>query len=341
MSHTTSAIKNPPATRLVQQRSYLATIVQLMRAEFHILRKRTLTKVLFAVALLIIVLSTLGTLVFTSYTRASSAESYRIPYCVNNGILNSCHPTSAQLEAYKQQQVVSVSNPLRLPGSLSGIVKTNLSTFLPVLIIILVGILVGGEYSLGTVRLMFTRGPTRIQYLLAKIMVASLCILIAYAVLIPFALLLGLITNPLSGVPQSYAFFSGTWFMHTLLFCGIGAFGWFVWSMMALCFAVLGRSTTSGLVAPLAWLSLESVFSLLIVKLAGKLSGPLADFLQAVPNYLIDTNIFSLLKNQSHSIVGDDPSPLSDTHCWIVLLVYTVVFMVIACLLTQRRDVTH
>ncbi|WP_151758454.1 hypothetical protein [Dictyobacter vulcani] len=101
------------------------------------------------------------------------------------------------------------------------------------------------------------------------------------------------------------------------------------------------RPSASGLVAPLAWLSLESVFSLLIIRLAGKLSGPLANFVQAIPDYLIVTNILSLLKNQSHVIIGDDQSTLSDGHCWIVLLIYTTVFVVLACLFTQRRDVTH
>lgn len=341
MSRTASASKTPPTMPLIQQRSYLGTVVQLTRAELLALRKRTLTRVLFAIALLLILLSALGSIVFTYYSRASSAESYKISYCVNNGILNGCHPTAAQLEVYKQQQIVSVSNPLRLPNSLNAIVKTNLSTFLPVLIIILVGIAVGGEYSLGTVRLMFTRGPTRIQYLLAKIVAAITCILVAYVVLILFAILLGLIVNPLSGVPQSYAFFNSTWLLHALLFCCIGVFGWFVWSMMALCFAVLGRSPAAGLVAPLAWLSLESIFSVLINRLAGKLSGPLATFFQAVPNYLINVNVLSLLKNQSHIIVGDTPSTLSDSHCWSVLLVYTIVFIGSACIFTRRRDVTQ
>ncbi|GER90756.1 hypothetical protein KDW_49180 [Dictyobacter vulcani] len=242
MSSTPSTHNVSPATSLIQQRGYVLTIIHLIKAELYIVRKRTLTRILLAVALLIILLSTLESIVFTYYTRASSAESYKVSYCINAGMLNNCHPTATQLEVYKQQQVVSVSNPLRLPGSLSGIVKTTLSTFLPVLIIILIGILVGSEYSLGTVRLMYTRGPTRIQYLCAKMSAAAICILIAYVVLIPFNILLGLMANLLSGIPQSLTFFSATWLLHALLFSAIGAFGWFVWSMMALCFAIIGRS---------------------------------------------------------------------------------------------------
>jgi ABC-type transport system involved in multi-copper enzyme maturation permease subunit len=77
------------------------------------------------------------------------------------------------------------------------------------LIIILAGTIVGGEYSHGCIRLLLSRGPSRLQFLLAKLGAMLICVFIALISLIAvgiiswtlFCLLTGhtIALNPLTG----------------------------------------------------------------------------------------------------------------------------------------------
>ena len=220
-----------------------------------------------------------------------------------------------------------------------------------VLIVILVGAIVGGEYGVGTVRLMFTRGPTRTQFLTSKIGAAIICIAIGVLGMVSLGLLLGQLLSPFIGITSSFDFFSAAWLGHALLYVLITMLGLFVYAMMALFLATLGRSTVAGIAGVLVWnFVVESVVKVVCNAVAANTRGVTADFFSAVPNYLISTNIAALQQNQALVLLGDgssqsqglnNPAPLSDLHALLVLAAYLILFIGLAWCVNARRDITN
>src|SRR5205814_8210939 len=101
-------------------------------------------------------------------------------------------PSPAQLEQLRHDALESVSTPLRLPISLNVAVQFALTSCI-VLIIILIGTMVRCEYSIGTVRLLFTRGPTRTHFLLAKLGASFISVLIVILLMFILGVLTGLV----------------------------------------------------------------------------------------------------------------------------------------------------
>ena len=145
--------------------SYISVILRLIGAELYKIRRRTMSKVLSIVALVIVIVVFCIISIGSFFVLASPAATF-LPACPTNtspGV--SCtnqSPTQAELNQVKQNALINVSSPLRLPSSLN-IATEVMSTVGLVLILILTGTIVGGEYGVGTIRLMFTRGPTRTQ----------------------------------------------------------------------------------------------------------------------------------------------------------------------------------
>ena len=209
-----------------------------------------------------------------------------------------------------------------------------------ILIIILVGTIVGGEYSIGTIRLMLTRGPTRTQFLLGKIGAALACIVLGLLFLTLFGILVGQILSLFFSASTNWNFLSLAWLGHGLLYLLSAMAGLFVYAMMALFLATLGRSPTAGVAGGIAWSLLEPVLGLLIGTIGERIQGFLGTFFTAVPDYLIGNNIDALLQNQSLFLTHDSPALISDLHALLVLAAYAVVFIGLSWWLITRRDVT-
>ncbi len=217
-----------------------------------------------------------------------------------------------------------------------------------VLIIILLGALVGGEYGVGTIRLMLTRGPTRAQFLLAKVGAALVCCAIGAIVMIVLGILLGLLFNLFTGLPFAFDFFTAAWFGHALLYMLITIVSLFVYSMLALFIATLGRSTAAGIAGALTWLLLgETILRTILDVIGTATGGATGDFLRSIPDYLIGSNTGALQQNQVQYLgfFGDsslsNPSSISDLHAVLVLLAYLVLFVGLSLWLQQKRDITN
>ena len=338
----------PRTPSVVMGRSdYLSVLLRLVAMELYKLRRRALSKVLPIVALSIILLTVLAAVLALNAEMSKPAASFapvlcsqapqlKPPDCINH------QPTQAELAQYKQKAITSSASLLRLPFSLFGFISIAVTySILTPLIIILAGVIVGGEYSLGTVRLIFTRGPTRIQFLLAKLLTALIGTVIGLLVITLIGIALGYMFSFISGTTAGFHFFTGLWLAHALLYLLVAMLGWFTYTMVALFFATLGRSTTAGIVAGLMWLFMESILNNVLSLFSGMVGGAIGNFLKALPDYLISSNVNALLQNQAHFIVGFPASSLSNLHALLVLAVYLVVFIALSCLLTVRRDITH
>lgn len=234
----------------------------------------------------------------------------------------------------------SASVVLRLPDSL------NLATAITqnvgrLLIIILAGSIIGGEYSYGTFRLMLTRGPTRSQFVLMKIGAILVCIMIGFLITVLIGIIVGALLNPFTGIAQIFGFLSGAWIFHAILYILVAMLDLFIYAMLALCLATLGRSTAAGVAGAIAWALLEPVVSNLLQVIGYLNKGPLSGFISAIPDYLIGNNTGALLQNQGQYLFNRSAAPLSNLHALLVLVVYLTIFIGVAWYVTVKRDVVN
>ncbi|HLI07846.1 MAG TPA: ABC transporter permease [Ktedonobacteraceae bacterium] len=210
-----------------------------------------------------------------------------------------------------------------------------------VLTIVLVGTIVGGEYGIGTIRLMLTRGPSRIQFLLGKIGAALACIMLGLLFMFLAGILLGQAVSLFINVPTNWHFFSLDWLGRVLLYLLSAMFGLCIYAMMALFLAILGRSSTAGVAGAMTWSLLEPVFGLLVSTVGERIHGPLGAFFVSIPDYLISNNVGVLLQNESIFLTHDQPATLSNLHALLVLALYLLVFFGLSWWLLERRDITN
>jgi ABC-type transport system involved in multi-copper enzyme maturation permease subunit len=337
-AHTTSVI-------LGKQR-FLSVLLRLIRMEIYKIRRRIMSKVLLSIAIVTVILVFLLFSINTFIVLNAPPESFS-PSCLPTNAPSqgqaqpTCpQPSTAQVTQLRETALRNASVPLRLPTSLSLAVQVALSAG-TILIIILIGSSAGGEYSIGTIRLMYTRGPTRLQFLLAKVGVAALCAAIGILTITITGILIGQALNVLSSIPQVLDFLSPGWIAHALLYLLLAMLDWFFYATIAIFFGTLGRSTVAGIVGALTWLFLEPILGS-ILRLAGTFSqGTFGNFLKAIPDYFISNNTGALLQNQGQYIFGGSSSSLSDLHALVVLLVYLIIFIGISWWINDRRDVTN
>jgi ABC-type transport system involved in multi-copper enzyme maturation permease subunit len=313
MSESSTSSSARASSVLMGRQDYVSVMLRLIGMELYKIRRRLMSKILSIIS----IISTIGVFSLTALAAFLMAT---------NGV-----PAG---------EIARFSESLRLPQSLDIVVQLLL-TLGQILIIILVSTIVGGEYSDKTVRLMFTRGPTRTQYLLAKAGAALSCIIIGVIGLTVLGILTGLLLNLTTGIAPDFAFFGSSWLGHMLLMLLITIFGLLIYAMMALFLSTLGRTTAAGMAGVLTWSFLiEPVIS--VIGLFGRnIGGPLGSFFQALPDYLIGPNINILVQNQSQylSSIGAQVSQQTDLHALLVLSVYLVVFLGLSCWVNVRRDV--
>lgn len=304
------------------RQDFMSVVLRLIGVELYKFRRRMMSKVLGIISILAVVLVFLLSALFVAL------------------LLNSNVP---------QDSIRTISESLRLPSSLY--VAVQIAFILgQILIVILVGAIVGGEYSVGTVRLMFTRGPSRTQFLISKIGAAITCIAIGVLGITLLSIVLGQVLYLITGIAPDFSFFSAAWLGHAVLYLLIAMLSLFVYAMMALCLATLGRSTAAGIAGALVWIFLaETVFKAICNAVALATHGATADFFRVVPNYFINANVTALQQNQHQALFGDAfaQSPqnngptLSDLHALLVLLGYLILFIGLSWWVNERRDVTN
>jgi len=342
------------STVIMGRQDFLSVLFRLIGVELYKLRRRAMSKVLAIMGVSLMILVFLIISVGELFVLSQPSSTFLPRQCTQinnpqgpqnpNGTPCLDHPpTQAEIAAAqqnKQSQLESTSSPLRLPLSLYVAVQVTQVIGL-VLLVIIAGTIVGGEYSVGTVRLMSTRGPTRVQYLLAKLGAILSCIVIGFVFIVLIGLVVGALLNLASGVATDTTFLNNNGIGHILLYALIGMFGLFVYSTLALFLGTLGRATAAGVAGALVWWVLESVLSGILTIVAFIIKGPFGDFLKAIPDYFIGNNVGALLQNQAQYFLGFSASQLSNVHAILVLLVYLALFIGLSLLASVRRDITN
>ena len=312
-----------------------------------------MSKVLLVIGILIVLLI-FGVVALPPIVASnSSPEFFLPPSCTSldqfsaGGTSEPCldhEPTQkdlARAAQVKQETVSSSVAPLHLPDAF--ITAGDSINFIGVLLlIILAGTIVGGEYGIGTIRLMLMRGPTRTQFFLAKLGAILICITITVLLLMPIGIVTGtLLTLAIPGITVNFSFFTGTWVLHALLYLLEIIFGLFVYTMIVFCLSTLGKAIAAGVAGAIVWWVLEGTLGSVLSLIAPLNKGTLAHILKAIPDYFIGDNISALLMNQQHYLTGSEPSVISDVHAVLVLAVYLTIFVGVAWAVSTYRDVTN
>jgi ABC-type transport system involved in multi-copper enzyme maturation permease subunit len=308
---------------MMGRQDYLSVLLRLTGMELYKLRNRAMSVVLGTIGVLAIVMAFLLITLLAVIFLGSAAT---------------------------QQEVSSISQLLRLPFSLYVAIQV-LFTLGQVLIVILVGAMVGGEYGVGTIRLLFTRGPARWQFLVAKMLAAISCIAIGVVAITLVGILAGQLLNFVTGITPTFDFFSAAWLGYALLYLLSTMFCLFVYAMMALFIATLGRSTAAGIAGALVWIFVaEPLVKVVCIVSAAVSKGITADIARSIPDYLLSTNMAALLANQNESLFGASTASslassssysLSNLHALLVLVGYLILFTGLAWLINEYRDITN
>lgn len=345
-----STRQKPPApvrtnTVFMGRSDFASTQLRLVGVELYKLRRRTMSKVLASLSLgaILITFSIFG--LYTLSITQSAVAAYLPPRC-QPGQVQSClnhAPTAqdlAQAQQSKQQNVYAASTSLRLPQSF-GLTATVAYNVGLLLIIVLAGTIVGGEYHFGTIRLMLIRGPTRSQFLFMKVGAILISIIVGLLATMLFGIILGIAFNLGTGIAQPLALLTASWILHAILYTLIMMLGLFTYAMLALVLAVLGRATVAGVVGALGYALLEPAIAerlKLVVSLSG---GIVKDILQAIPDCFIGDNVAALLQNQDRYLSGGQPASISNLQALLVLIIYLAIFIGLAWRVIRQRDVTN
>jgi ABC-type transport system involved in multi-copper enzyme maturation permease subunit len=209
------------------------------------------------------------------------------------------------------------------------------------LLIIMAGTIVGEEYSQGSIRLLLSRGPTRVQFLLAKIGAMLVCVFIVLISLVAVSI----ITWAIFGLPKGHTIavepLTGLQFLHILLYILATILSLFTYCVLTISLSSWGKATAAGVTAVLIWWFLEGGISSIFTIVGGKFDNAFGLFLQAIPSYLIGNNLSILRMNQEYYLTSGINRSDSNLQAGLVVLVYLLVSTGITWWTLQTRDITN
>lgn len=321
-------------TVVMGRQGFFSVVFRLIGVELYKLRRRTMSRVMSVIAIISVLL------VFTLIGVSSALVASSPTSAYMHGEVGTV--SEAQAAQARQDTLMNISTLLRLPDSLFATVQI-IDTVGLILIIILAGTIVGGEYGVGTVRLMFTRGPTRTQFMLAKLGAILCCSALGVVVLVPLGIIVGALFNLVTGIGLDMHFFNGGWLLHAFLYMLVTVLNLFMYATIAVCLATLGRTTAAGVAGTIIWWIVESVLSGLLTLVGSFNQGVLGNLLKAIPDYFISNNLSALVQNQHQYLLGESvpAGQISDIHALLVLVVYLLALGGLAWWVNEKRDVTN
>ncbi len=251
-----------------------------------------------------------------------------------------CLPYLITLSVKSQGDLLK-HNPLQFFYDSLGQNLFVLRVFIGFFLLILTACVFGREYQLGTIRILLARGVGRLQLMFAK--------LLAVVIIALFVLLIGLVLNALlqalqmtvlagnfDGLKALNATFwhdAGVYMLTVLISMGVTI-------LLTVALTALGRSFVFGLSASLAFFPADNIGSV-FMRLGYSLTHN--DFWKNATAYFLGPNLNAMpasIVPQQFSNFGAPPLvEVNGTHTLVVALVYGVIFLVAAFVLTWKRDV--
>lgn len=217
-----------------------------------------------------------------------------------------------------------------------------LRVFIGFFLIILTANVIGREYQNGTIRIMLARGVGRVQLLLAKVSAVVLAGLMTYVI---WLLVMGILICciPLAKAGNLNAlqalnsdFWHNVWLYQLTILISMGAT-----MLMTVALCAIGRSLAFGLAAAGLWFPIDNIVGTLAMAIAFEVTKN--DFWKNLTAYFLGPNLNQMAATFIPAYITNRfAGPLvqvDSTHTVLVALVYSVIFAVVAVVLTARRDV--
>jgi ABC-type transport system involved in multi-copper enzyme maturation permease subunit len=346
-----AALVSPPTpARLHALRFWLG----LVWMELYKLRRRRLTKVLFVtqMGLLLLVLGTIALLYSYVHSQPLSYFGPQATPCVQStpggsapGQSAPC-PTATPSDAERQATRAAVLEDFQQyfvpPLGVTLIIEFTRATGL-FLIVILAGAVVGGEYSLGTIRLLLSRGPGPVQLVVVKVVALAITLFVGVGLTVVLGVGIGLALAFLTGAPVQWSFLTLDFGWRVLVLWIVTTLALMVYALVALLAATLTRSSAGGIAGAIIYAVVERAASNLLPFFASRLTSPvISTFFLKVQVYLMDANVAALIQRAETGLLASGTLPAtlpSSSHALATLGLYGLLCFVLSALLVFRRDV--
>jgi ABC-type transport system involved in multi-copper enzyme maturation permease subunit len=231
---------------------------------------------------------------------------------------------------------------LTFPFSMAG-AQSYLEFLGPILLCILAGAILGSEYTYGTQRQQLGRGLSRVQVLTAQIVAMAVIALFTAVLMFILSSLVGLTLGPSTGTPLKAL--TLTQWEGTLLYWLATAVRLFIYMLIAMFMATLGKSVIAGIAFSLGIIVVEgilsTVFSILAISFR---SNQLSEFLANVPKWLPGSGGSTLTTAASQMIDPAGQTPLGPNDVWqgvTAVLIYAIVLIAASYLFYTSRDLAE
>ncbi|HEY7356214.1 MAG TPA: ABC transporter permease [Ktedonobacterales bacterium] len=324
-------------------------------------RRRLMSKILLAILLigfaLVMGLVFLSAVVISNVSTSVISSSCATPDTTSqpgdNGAGNPCDPATIQqdqqsLQDDKNQELQLLTFPtiLGIAGGYTGFMGV-------VLLCILAGAVIGGEYSYGTQRLALSRGVSRAQVLAGQIGALALLALVVSAGMLLLGALLGFVLGPALGASIPAIPTDGL--LQLLEFWLVIALQLFAYALIALLLGTLGRSTAAGIAGSLGYLIVEVIVLSILTTIALEVSFSDPNFSNALSHvqaFFLGPNISALLSgvNQTPLDLGGQNSSVASALAMYVIpplqglavsLLYCILLGGLSYWVLRKRDVTN
>ena len=234
------------------------------------------------------------------------------------------------------QTPIKITNLLGLPVAIPFALSL-LASFGVLLAIILTASSVGNEYNWKTVRTALISSESRFKFLVAKLVSLGILILIGMVIGIATGFIMSLITTALGGYTFDFSFASGSYLWAQFLQFWRTFYIIMPFSLLGFAMAIVGRSAMPGIATGIGVFFLEDIVTALMRAAGGWIAN--------VPDYLLNTNTSAItaLNNlpTKFAMGGGNSSATLPTllHAFIILGLYSVVFLFLGFYLFRKRDV--
>jgi ABC-2 type transport system permease protein len=200
---------------------------------------------------------------------------------------------------------------------------------------------IGNEYNWRTIRTVVVSSESRFKLLTAKLISATIFILIGMVIGLVVGFIMSLITTAIGGYAFDFSFATSSYMWDQFFQFWRTFFVMIPYILLGFMFAVVGRSAMPGIAAGIGIFFIEAIMLDGLFYLAG-------GWLAKVPNYLLYANL------QTITNLADLPQGFREgmgagslgiklptsTHAFITLAIYSIVFLFISFYLFRKRDVT-
>ena len=293
---------------VVKKETFVSGLGRMMGAEFLKLRKRQMTWVLLSILVGIIVLVNLLLLAISKVKTPGTG--------------------------------IGAGNIAALLGLQSAVPFSfsMMASFGTVLAIILTASSMGGEYNWKTIRPALVSSESRFKFIVAKLVSLGILILIGMLIAVIAGFIMGLITTGLGGNAYSFSFLTGSYVWMQFLHYWRTFYVIMPFALLGFMMAIVGRSAMPGIATGIGVVFLEAIITTFMTAAGG--------WIAKVPAYLLNANMTAITAlNKLPGRFGGggggtDTTIPSLTHAFVILGLYSIIFLVFSFYLFSKRDVT-